>query len=79
MKNVNIADVSDFSDYSGPPRDPEKGVEYFVNKFLQKNTTHEKIYWHVTCATDTGSISVVFNACKEIVITNALKDQGFVS
>ena len=79
VKKVNIADVECFADYAGPKQDVDKGVEYFVTKFLQRNTVHEKIYWHLTCATDTNSIQVVFGACKEIVITNALKDQGFVS
>lgn len=79
VKRVHIADTPCFSDYTGPKQDIDQGVQYFVNKFLQRNTAHEKIYWHLTCATDTNSIQVVFGACKEIVITNALKDQGFVS
>ena len=85
IKTVNICDVDDFSDYAGPLKNVEQGCQYFVNKFLERNRKegkdkyNEKIYFHFTCATDTKSIQVVFSACKEIIITNALKDQGFVS
>ena len=77
--SITILLLNCYAQSSGPPKDVDAGVNYFVRKFLQKNKDHEKIFWHVTCATDTKSIEVVFGACKEIVITNALKDQGFVS
>ena len=51
--------------YCSPPR-------YFVfSSFSNVNYLSPTNY--------VSSIEVVFGACKEIVITNALKDQGFVS
>ena len=79
IKHVNIADVPAFRDYNGRPNNYEDGYNYFVNKFKKRNTIHSKIYCHPTTATDTECISLVFDACKEIAITNALKAEGFIS
>ena len=79
IKHVNIADVPAFKDYSGKPYDYDDGYNYFVNQFLKRNTIHPKIYCHPTTATDTECIALVFDACKEIAITNALKAEGFIS
>ena len=79
IKHVNIADVPAFKDYAGPAHDYEAGYEYFLNKFNKRNTVHARIYDHATTATDKQCINNVFNACKEIAITNALKAEGFIS
>ena len=79
IKHVNIADVPAFKDYAGEPHDYDAGYNYFLNKFLKRNTVHAKIYCHATTATDKQCINDVFNACKEIAITNALKAEGFLS
>jgi len=39
--------------------------------------TKRTIYSHVTCATDTKNVEVVFNACKEIILSQALEELGF--
>lgn len=39
----------------------------------------QQIYWHVTCATDTAQVQVIFNACREIIIRDNLERNGFVS
>ena len=68
-----------FSDYNGPPGDYDAGVQYFVSKFQQRNkNANRQIYHHVTCATDTSNVKVVFNACKDIIIRGNLKDSGFM-
>jgi hypothetical protein len=36
------------------------------------------MYHHFTCATDTGNVSTVFNACKEIILQDNLKGSGFM-
>jgi len=36
------------------------------------------VYHHVTCATDTSNIRVVFNACKDIILKDNLRGSGFM-
>jgi hypothetical protein len=83
IKRVAINKIENFSDYKGPcgeePGTYEKGIEYFLKKFLAKSKTQEKvIYHHITCATDTDNVSVVFNATKDIILRDNLKDSGFM-
>ena len=64
-----------FDDYNGPANDYDAGCEFFREKFESKNRTPDKeIYTHVTCATDTNNISHVFNAVKDIIIKQSLRD-----
>lgn len=79
IKHVSIKDVPEFSDYSGPPNDRDKGIDYFVNKFMERNSTHQEVFRQITCATDKDSINVVFNACKAVIIRHTLEDTGFVN
>jgi len=79
IKKINLADIPEFSDYSGKPNNYEAGIEYFLGKFLARNAVHDEIYHHVTCATDTSSIRFVFNACKDVITENHLKSEGFLS
>jgi hypothetical protein len=76
---VNIASVPAFADYSGPAGDFDAGVRYFLEKFTSKNYVHGQIFDHVTCATDTSSIKVVFHACTEVIIRITLEAGGFIS
>ena len=73
-----------FDDYTGGC-DYEAAVSYIVQKYLALGQTKgtgtasaREIYWHVTCATDTGNISTVFNACKEIILKQSLQGSGFM-
>eukprot|EP00286_Rhodomonas_abbreviata_P026130 CAMPEP_0181297182 /NCGR_PEP_ID=MMETSP1101-20121128/5099_1 /TAXON_ID=46948 /ORGANISM="Rhodomonas abbreviata, Strain Caron Lab Isolate" /LENGTH=351 /DNA_ID=CAMNT_0023402093 /DNA_START=60 /DNA_END=1115 /DNA_ORIENTATION=- len=79
IKKVNIRDYECFSDFSGKDGDYDDGVAYFVDKFLSKNKSgaERQIYYHVTCATDTGNVRTVFNACKEIVLRQNIKNSVF--
>ena len=53
---------------AGPMQDYDAGVNYFVGKFMEKNKNpNKKIYHHVTCATDTSNVQVVFNSCKGLI------------
>ena len=79
IKVKNIRDIDVFSDYSGRDNNYDDGVQYFVDKFLSKNKSgsERQIYYHVTCATDTENVSRVFNACKEIVLRQNIKNSVF--
>jgi len=56
----------------------EASKRYILQLFLNRNRDRTKeIYHHVTCATDTSNISVVFNASKDIILQRNLKGSGF--
>ena len=78
IKKVSITDSEAFKDYKGRPGHYEDGVNYFLNKFLAKDKSgaERKIYSHVTCATDTSNVRVVFGACKDIILGQAIADMG---
>lgn len=38
------------------------------NQFNDANTARKTVYHHVTCATDSENIKVVFNSCKDTVL-----------
>lgn len=79
IKKVDPKSVEIFSDFPGGLGDYEKGVDYFLGKFIEMNRQPEKeIYHHVTCATDSENVSVVFNACKEIILKQNIKGSGFM-
>jgi GTPase SAR1 family protein len=81
IKRVSIASVKDFEDYPGAPNDYENGCTYFTQLFLDRNksdTNEKEIYHHITCATDTRNVEVVFNACKDIILKNNMKSSGFM-
>lgn len=79
IKVKRIRDVPAFSDFEGKDNDYDAGVQYFVDKFMAKNKSgaDRQIYFHVTCATDTGNVRTVFNACKEIVLRQNIKYSVF--
>jgi len=79
IKKKSIRNYPSFADYSGPDYDYNGGVAYFVDKFLKRNkNTDRQIYNHVTCATDTKNVRVVFDACKDIILRENLKNSGFM-
>lgn len=79
IKTKKISDYPEFSDYRGPDNDYDAGVQYFVDKFISKNKTNtdRSIYYHVTCATDTKNVRVVFDACKDIILEQNISDSAF--
>jgi len=53
--------------------DYEQGVKFLKKKFTGLNPNRQKpIYVHVTCATDTNNMRYVFNAVKDIVVSQSL-------
>eukprot|EP00029_Vermamoeba_vermiformis_P014584 TRINITY_DN9698_c0_g1_i1.p1 TRINITY_DN9698_c0_g1~~TRINITY_DN9698_c0_g1_i1.p1 ORF type:complete len:357 (+),score=105.17 TRINITY_DN9698_c0_g1_i1:42-1112(+) len=69
---LNVA----FADYTGK-QTFEDTTEFIKKKFVEMNKDMKKIiYCHITCATDTNNVKVVFEAVKDTVLQKALKDSG---
>lgn len=64
-----------FPDYTGG-KDINKAAKYILWRFVQLNRANLNIYPHVTQATDTSNIKLVFAAIKETILENNLKDSG---
>ena len=66
------------TDYTGGC-DAEAAKKYFTDRFISLNKSESKeIYHHVTCATDTKNVKIVFNSCKDIILKSNLKGSGFM-
>lgn len=75
----NLRDYAVFSDFSGRDGDMKAASDYLTGKFLAKNKSQDRmIYPHLTCATDTKNVRVVFDACKDIILRENLKNSGFM-
>ena len=78
ISRVPIRSVEHWADYDGEEDSFDDGVQYFLNAFLETNQRENKaVYPHVTCATDTGNIFFVINACKDIILRANMRDSGF--
>ncbi|KAK9971606.1 hypothetical protein ABG768_024962 [Culter alburnus] len=65
-----------FPEYTGP-NTFEAAATFIQGQFESKNRSPNKeIYCHLTCATDTGNIQVVFDAVTDIIIANNLRGCG---
>jgi guanine nucleotide-binding protein G(i) subunit alpha len=58
----------------------EPASQYIQAAFESKNKEHatKKIYTHITCATDTNNMRVVFNAVKDIIIRKSLEESSLL-
>ncbi|KAG2381587.1 hypothetical protein C9374_005971 [Naegleria lovaniensis] len=66
-----------FSDYSGGHQ-YETARDFIVNKFKSLNTRNNLMYCHVTTATNTNNISMVFNDVKNILLQRDLQDLNII-
>jgi len=66
-----------FPEYSGGA-DVNKAAKYILWRFTQTNRARLNIYPHLTQATDTSNIRLVFAAVKETILQNALRDSGIL-
>ncbi|KAI9798508.1 MAG: Guanine nucleotide-binding protein alpha-2 subunit [Piccolia ochrophora] len=66
-----------FNDYSGGA-DVNRAAKYLLWRFNQVNRAHLNLYPHLTQATDTSNIRLVFAAVKETILKNALEDSGIL-
>ena len=70
IQNVDM-DVC-FSDYTGG-KSYKNGCSYLKRKFKKLNRRPNKqVYSHITCATDTENVRFVFEAAKDIIVTQAV-------
>lgn len=66
-----------FAFLSAGPNTYEDAAAYIQAQFESKNRSPNKeIYCHMTCATDTNNIQVVFDAVTDIIIANNLRGCG---
>ncbi|CAN6629453.1 guanine nucleotide-binding protein alpha-2 subunit [Trichomonascus vanleenenianus] len=66
-----------FPDYTGG-NDINKAAKYILWRFTRLNRAGLHIYPHLTQATDTSNIRLVFAAVKETILQNSLKDSGIL-
>ncbi|KAG8810388.1 Guanine nucleotide-binding protein alpha-2 subunit [Serendipita sp. 399] len=66
-----------FSEYAGGP-DVQKAAKFILWKFTQENRGRLSIYPHLTQATNTNKIKLVFAAVKETILSNSLKESGIL-
>jgi len=65
-----------FPDYNGG-LDEDNAYKFIQKKFLETNQNPKKhIYTHLTCATDTDNINVVFSAVQDIILRGVLDKVG---
>ena len=58
--------------------DYEAGISFIQQQFVGCNrNAHKKIFAHVTQATSTENVKVVFDSAKEIIIAQNLERLGF--
>jgi len=67
-----------FFDYMGD-NSFASASKWLADQFQARNmNTSKVVYTHVTCATDTSNVSMVFNAVKDIIIRKSLNEAGLV-
>lgn len=68
-----------FPDYSGGS-DETAALNYIQKEYDKRNKTPSSVrsvYRHVTCATDTSQIQVVWNSVADVLLNENMKDAGF--
>lgn len=64
---------------SGPVNDPTTASEFIKAMFLSVNeNTEKRIFPHLTTATDTENIERVFEAVKQTVLEDNLRDYNLI-
>ncbi|KAI7871898.1 heterotrimeric G-protein alpha subunit, GPA3-like protein [Spinellus fusiger] len=66
-----------FTDYKGGS-DPSKAAKFILRKFDRANRAGLSLYPHLTLATDTSNIRLVFTAIRNTILQNTLKDSGIL-
>jgi guanine nucleotide-binding protein G(i) subunit alpha len=63
--------------YFPGPQTFEAASDYIKDRFVEMNENKNKsIYYHLTTATNTENISVVFNVVRDIILTKTLTKIG---
>ena len=67
-----------FPEYTGG-KDFDAAADFITQKFVDLNKNPDRtIFPHMTCATNTENVSVIFSATKETVIMGRLREGGLV-
>ncbi|EDR01615.1 heterotrimeric G-protein alpha subunit, GPA3-like protein [Laccaria bicolor S238N-H82] len=66
-----------FPEYTGGS-DVNKAAKYILARFMQANRAQLRVHPHITQATDTTNIRLVFATVQKTILQNALKDSGIV-
>lgn len=62
-------------EYDGPPGDVNAAFEFLRQQFEKRNQSETKeVYTHICCALDTGLVSHLFTAVKDIIIRRSLRE-----
>jgi len=79
IKTIPLTSCPVFHGYDESINNYEGGCQAIKEQFeSRKNNNDSEIYTHITCATDTKMIMTVFDAVKDIVIRDALRQAGLV-
>ncbi|KAJ2496282.1 Guanine nucleotide-binding protein alpha-2 subunit [Coemansia sp. RSA 1972] len=77
-KKVKVVPISNYyPEYTGGS-EYKHALNFVLWKFSQANRADLKIYPHVTQATDTNNIRLVFAAVRETLLQNALEESGIL-
>ncbi|KAJ2538009.1 Guanine nucleotide-binding protein alpha-2 subunit [Coemansia sp. RSA 1853] len=77
-KKIKVVPISNYyPEYTGGP-EYKHALNFVLWKFSQANRADLKIYPHVTQATDTNNIRLVFAAVRETLLQNALEESGIL-
>jgi len=63
-----------FPEYTGP-NDMQSTTTFITKKFSERKASQE-LFVHITCATDTNNITIVFNAVKTIILQKVFHEIG---
>jgi len=66
-----------FPEYTGG-LDYDQASEFVRDTFLQQNETKKQIYHHLTCATDTKNVEIVFLAVRDSILNSILSNAGMM-
>lgn len=66
-----------FQEYTGGPN-VNKATKYILWRFMQANRAKLSVYPHITQATDTSNIRLVFAAVANTIVKNSLEDTGIL-
>jgi len=75
MKLPNVPLNTLFPEYGGD-NTFEDAAEYIKQQFLGVNRQPRDIFTHLTCATDTSNVQMVFDACKRVILKQNLQKLG---
>jgi len=66
-----------FPEFTGG-MDYKVASEYITDTFLAQNETKKQIYHHLTCATDTKNVEIVFLAVRDSILNSILSNAGMM-